>query len=118
MTSHLVRRLRRLVHGVPTFVSLIFAFALANCESTSFAPPPVTPQMAATGGPRINLAMLQTGRSLFASRCIECHTLPALSRYDPVAWPWLVDDMAARASLKPAEREALLAYILAARAQL
>jgi len=65
----------------------------------------------------IDQRTLQEGRTLFVSRCIECHTLPVVSRYDPVAWPWLVDDMAARASLKPAEREAIVAYILAVRAQ-
>ena len=65
----------------------------------------------------INEQTLREGRALFVSRCIECHTLPVVSRYDPVAWPWLVDDMAERASLKPGEREALVAYILAVRAQ-
>jgi len=65
----------------------------------------------------IDQRTLQEGRTLFVSRCIECHTLPVVSRYDPVAWPWLVDNMAHRASLKPAEREALVAYLLAVRAQ-
>jgi len=60
---------------------------------------------------------LREGRALFVSRCIECHTLPLVSRYDAVAWPWLVEDMAGRASLKPAERDAVIAYILAVRAQ-
>lgn len=48
----------------------------------------------------INERTLQEGRTLFVSRCIECHTLPVVSRYDPVAWPWLVNDMSARAGLK------------------
>ena len=65
----------------------------------------------------VDESTLREGRTLFVSRCIECHTLPLVSRYDAVAWPWLVDDMAARASLKPAEREAVVAYILAVRAQ-
>jgi len=65
----------------------------------------------------VDESTLREGRSLFVSRCIECHTLPVVSRYDPVAWPWLVDNMAHRASLKPAEREALVAYLLAVRAQ-
>ena len=65
----------------------------------------------------INEQTLREGRALFVSRCIECHTLPVVSRYDPVAWPWLVDDMAGRASLKPAERDALVAYLLAVRVQ-
>jgi mono/diheme cytochrome c family protein len=100
-------------------VCVFFGFALADCQSTSFVPPPVTPQMASAVKKRqqVDLVTLQAGRTLFVSRCIECHTLPVVSRYDAVAWPWLVDDMAARASLKPAEREALVAYILAARAQ-
>jgi mono/diheme cytochrome c family protein len=93
------------------------AFALSNCEST-FVPPPVTPELSAVRtGQRADLATLQAGRALFVSRCIECHTLPSVSRYDAVAWPWLVNDMAPRAGLKPAERQALIAYILAARAQ-
>ena len=66
----------------------------------------------------IDESTLREGRRLFVSRCIECHTLPVVSRYDQVAWPWLVDDMSVRAGLKPAERKALVAYILAVRVQL
>ena len=65
----------------------------------------------------IDQRTLQQGRTLFVSRCIECHTLPVVSRYDPVAWPWLVNDMSARAGLRPSERDAVVAYILAVRAQ-
>jgi hypothetical protein len=109
----------RFLRCLGLLVCTFFSFALADCQSTNFAPPPVTPQMAAVvrKQQQVDLATLQAGRTLFVSRCIECHTLPLLSRYDAVAWPWLVGDMAARASLKPAEREALVAYILAARAQ-
>jgi len=72
----------------------------------------------AGGRAHIDESTLREGRRLFVSRCIECHTLPVVSRYDPVAWPWLVDDMSVRAGLKPAERKALVAYILAVRVQL
>jgi len=61
--------------------------------------------------------MLREGRTLFVSRCIECHTLPAVSRYNAAAWPRLVDKMSGRANLKPAERDAIVAYLLAVRGQ-
>jgi hypothetical protein len=108
----------RLIRQGGTLICFCLALALANCESAKFVPPPVTSQMAVLGkNQSVDLAMLQTGRALFVSRCIECHTLPVVSRYDAVAWPWLVNDMSARSGLKPTEREALVAYILAARAQ-
>jgi hypothetical protein len=103
---------------IPTLVVLLIALGLVNCEITGFAPPPVTAEMAMwQKNAPVDLATLETGRMLFVSRCIECHTLPPVSRYDAVAWPWLVDDMAKRASLKSDERKALLSYLLAARAQ-
>jgi mono/diheme cytochrome c family protein len=102
----------------------IFALALfcivdlTSCESTSFAPPPVTAEMA-KAGPRqhVDLATLRQGRTLFVSRCIECHTLPAVARYPADAWPVLVDEMADRASLKPVQRNAIVAYLQAARSE-
>ena len=66
-------------------------------------------------GESVNLAMLHEGRTLFAHRCIECHTLPVVWRYTSENWPDIVDSMSHRASLKPAEREAIIAYIIAVR---
>ncbi len=54
---------------------------------------------------------------LFVHRCIECHTLPPIWKYSREDWPKIVNDMSHRASLKPAEREAVIAYILAVRSQ-
>jgi hypothetical protein len=81
-------------------ILFVLACVLASCQLTNYVPP-VTSQMAtARTGQSVNLAMLHEGRTLFAHRCIECHTLP-------VVWQ--------RASLKPAEREAIIAYIIAVR---
>jgi hypothetical protein len=55
---------------------------------------------------------------LFVHRCIECHTLPPIWKYSREDWPKIVNDMSRRASLKPAERDAVIAYILAARREL
>lgn len=98
-------------------MSILFVLAcvLASCQLTNYVPP-VTPQMAtARKGQSVNLAMLHEGRTLFAHRCIECHTLPVVWRYSSKDWPDIVDSMSQRASLKPAEREAIIAYIIAAR---
>jgi hypothetical protein len=96
-------------------ILVVFGCLLVSCESTNFVPP-VTSQMAtARKGQHVDLAMLREGRTLFVHRCIECHTLPVLWRYTTEDWPNIVDSMSHRASLKPAEREAIVAYILAVR---
>jgi len=98
-------------------MSILFVLAcvLASCQLTNYVPP-VTSQMAtARKGQSVNLAMLHEGRTLFAHRCIECHTLPVVWRYSSKDWPDIVNSMSQRASLKPAEREAIIAYIIAVR---
>jgi len=96
-------------------ILFVLACVLASCQLTNYVPP-VTPQMAtARKGQSVNLAMLHEGRTLFAHRCIECHTLPVVWRYSSKDWPDIVDSMSQRASLKPAEREAIIAYIIAVR---
>jgi mono/diheme cytochrome c family protein len=98
-------------------IALICIFGSFGCQS-SVSPAPMTHEVVRAGArAHVDEGTLREGRTLFVSRCIECHTLPLVSRYDAVAWPWLVDDMAHRASLKPADRDAVVAYILAVRAQ-
>jgi hypothetical protein len=96
-------------------IFVVFACLLVGCELVNYVPA-VTSQMAtARRGEHVDLAMLREGRTLFVHRCIECHTLPALWHYRIVDWPEIVNSMSHRASLKPAEREAIVAYILAVR---
>ena len=88
---------------------------LVSCETANYVPP-VTPQMASAAKQHpVDLATLREGRMLLVQRCIECHTLPPLWRYSAEDWPEIVNSMSHRASLKPAEREAIVAYILAVR---
>lgn len=100
--------------------TLLCIVDLNSCETANFAPPPpVTSQMASVGrAQHVGVATLREGRALFVSRCIDCHTLPVVSRYGAAEWPQLVDKMSRRADLKRSERDAIVAYILAARAQL
>lgn len=96
---------------------VVLACLSASCELSNYIPP-VTAQMAtASNGRRVDAAMLNKGRTLLARRCIECHTLPPLWHYTAEDWPEIVDTMAHRSSLKPAEREAIVAYIRAVRSQ-
>jgi hypothetical protein len=89
---------------------------LLACESVHYAPP-VTAQMAsAKRGRRVDVATLREGRTLLIHRCIECHTLPPPWHYSDDDWLKIVNAMSHRASLKPAERDAVVAYIIAVRA--
>jgi trimethylamine-N-oxide reductase (cytochrome c) len=94
---------------------LITALLLTSCETSNYAPP-VTPAMTrSTSGAKQDVD-LKRGRTLFVHRCIECHTLPPIWKYSDDDWPKIVNSMSHRASLTPSEREAVIAYILAARA--
>jgi hypothetical protein len=96
---------------------LVVVACLVACESINYVPP-ATPQMAAAiKGRPVNVALLQKGRTLLVHRCIECHTLPPLWHYKTEDWPEIVNSMAHRASLRPAEQNAVVAYILAVRSQ-
>ena len=86
------------------FLSLVFV----GCETANYAP--------SVRSTSTTAAQLERGRTLFVNRCIECHTLPAIWKYSREDWPKIVNDMSHRASLKPEEREAVIAYILAVRA--
>jgi len=89
---------------------------LLGCETANYVPP-VTPAMvsAIPSKQRVDMQILDRGRKLFVHRCIECHTLPPIWKYTREDWPQIVNDMSHQASLKPEEREAIIAYILAAR---
>src|SRR6266581_4550175 len=86
---------------------------LVACETANYAPR-VTPTMTRSTSrakQNVDVVKLERGRNLFVRRCIECHTLPAMWKYSRDDWPKIVNDMSHRASLKPAERDAVIAYI-------
>jgi hypothetical protein len=96
-------------------IFVVLACLLPGCGLTNYIPPVTSHMVTARNGQHVDLAMLREGRTLFAHRCIECHSLPVLWRYSTEDWPEIVNSMSHRASLKPAEREAIVAYILAVR---
>jgi nitrate/TMAO reductase-like tetraheme cytochrome c subunit len=97
---------------------LLALITLVACETANYAPQ-VTPAMTRSRSQSkqaVNIVKLERGRDLFVHRCIECHTLPAMWKYSREDWPKIVNDMSHRASLKPEDRDAVIAYILAMRA--
>src|SRR3954452_21800204 len=93
---------------------------MAGCQSgPNNAAPEVVPALTHLGSnSATSTASLERGRSLFVSRRIECHALPAIRRYPEGRWRRIVNWMADRASLRSSDREAMTAYILAAHRQL
>lgn len=96
---------------------LVVAACLMACKSVNYVPPATAQMATATKGRPVDVALLRKGRTLLVHRCIECHTLPPLWHYKVEDWPEIVNSMSHRASLKPADRDAIVAYILAARSQ-
>lgn len=94
------------------------AAMFGGCEALNNYPPPVTPAMAKAGKRSgATMEQLEHGRKLYAGRCLECHVLPAITHYPAEKWPRIVAWMGERSELNPAEREAIIAYVLAVHAQ-
>ena len=90
-----------------------------SCQSQFNNSAPSITSAAANGKDNagLNMATLERGRTVFASRCIECHVLPPIPNYSAERWPRIVHWMSQRAALKPADQDAVIAYILAVRTQ-
>jgi mono/diheme cytochrome c family protein len=107
-------------HLMPTLVIvllllLLLMLTLPGCALNQFTPPPVSLALVANARrDRADSQTLSHGRSLFVSRCLECHTLPAVAKHSPDNWPHLVSRMADRANLNASEQGAVTAYLRAA----
>ena len=95
-------------------VSAIITLFIVSCAN--FAPPPaITPALIANARPdHASAKDLATGRNLFVSRCLECHTLPSVTKHSPDEWPTLVSRMSGRANLSASDQSAIIAYLRAA----
>src|SRR5437867_304962 len=94
---------------------LILMLALPGCALDKFTPPPVSPALISNArSDRADAQTLSHGRALFVSRCLECHTLPSVTKHSPNDWPHFVSRMSGRANLTASEQEAITAYLRAA----
>ena len=92
---------------------------LASCETTLTSAPPVTAAFVQAGRrEHADAQTLEAGRKVFLNRCIPCHALPEIARYDSERLPGIVSWMSRRAHLTPEQKEALTKYLLTVKAQL
>jgi len=102
------------IHWVRRVTLAIIALFIVSC--TNFAPPPaVSPALISNArADHVDAEQLQNGRRLFVSHCLECHTLPRVTKYNREQWPHLVSRMADRASLSASDQKAITLYLRAA----
>ena len=94
------------------------AILLASCEAGLRSAPPVTTAFVQAGRrENADARTLEAGRKVYVNRCITCHALPAIARYDSERIPRIVDWMSHRAHLTPAEKDALVKYLRTLRSQ-
>jgi hypothetical protein len=104
----MIRRCR----WMPTILLTLF---LPGCAFDKFTPPPVSPALIANSRhDHADAPTLSHGRTLFVSRCLECHTLPPVTKYSRDEWPYLVSRMSNRANLSASDQSAIIAYLRAA----
>jgi mono/diheme cytochrome c family protein len=94
------------------------AILLASCEAGLRSAPPVTTAFVrAAARETANARTLEEGRKVFVNRCISCHALPAIGRYNSKRIPGIVNWMSHRAHLTRDQKDALIEYLLTARSQ-
>ena len=97
-------------------ILMLGALLLNGCGSTSSSAPPITAAFVRAGDRQhANAPTLGQGRSLFLNRCIQCHALPEVSRFDASRLSAIVAKMSGRANLSPEQHEAVLKYLLTVR---
>ena len=106
---------RRFVCG--SIAATLGAFLLGACQSNlSSTAPPITPAFVQAGARQhADARILAQGRTVLLNRCIQCHKLPDVARYDAAGLKAIVAIMSPRASLTPEQHDAVLKYLLTAR---
>ncbi|MBA3830596.1 MAG: hypothetical protein H0X34_01620 [Chthoniobacterales bacterium] len=90
-----------------------------SCQSSPRSAFPTAQTIARSSAARgTDLAMLAQGRKIFTTSCTECHVARPIAGYSVTQWRHNVSVMAPRARLKPGDRAALEAYLVAARESL
>jgi mono/diheme cytochrome c family protein len=94
------------------FLAACLLVSLA-CAASLRHPLPQDAVALAPQWPGTTLEDLDRGRRLYVRRCSGCHTLILPEAHPPGEWPGLVDDMTAKARLRPAERDDVVRFLVA-----
>jgi mono/diheme cytochrome c family protein len=95
------------------FGALLFGGCQSNLSSS--APPITASFIRARFDEKGDASTLSKGRELFLNRCIQCHALPEVARFDAHRLTAIVARMSGRANLSPEQHEAVLKYLLTVR---
>ena len=63
--------------------------------------------------PDVTLDVLKKGHSIYYGACTRCHGAKNIERRDEKEWVEVLNDMAPKAALLPAEKDAVWKYIMA-----
>ncbi len=101
-----------------SLVMFVGAALLGGCQSYLALAPSVSQSFIRAGaGQNADERTLAQGRALFLNRCIQCHALPEVARFDASRLPAIVAKMSGRANLSPEKHEAVLKYLMTVRSQ-
>ena len=104
----------RLIGG--SVAAILGAVLVGSCQSGTA--PPITESFLRAGvRHNANSRTLTQGRAVYVNRCVQCHALPNVAKYDPPRLKAILRIMAGRASLSPEQHDAVLKYLLTARSQ-
>jgi mono/diheme cytochrome c family protein len=100
---------------------LAAAFTEAGCYPKAGPPPGAlsanSVTSASTRWPGVTAGSLAAGRDLFLAKCNGCHDYPDLAAISDERWPNILDKMAKKADLGAEQRDAVLHFVLASRAE-
>ncbi|MDP2337410.1 MAG: cytochrome c [Bacteroidota bacterium] len=94
-----------LLFGMVLFFSSCQQSNVSPTSSSAYVPTASDVTASAT------LSQLQQGRSLFLSRCGNCHGLPSTDSYTSSNWSYIVSNMAPRAGLSSTDAALVLKYV-------
>jgi len=105
------------------FLLLVVACSPKTTKSTAGAPK--TAESSATSGPTeaqltaaktkypdVNMEKLKQGHNLYFGTCVGCHAAQPINKFDETQWVGILDNMAQKAQLTPAEKDAVWKYIM------
>ena len=91
---------------------LLGAALIAGCASAIPLPTDQDFENGRRVYPDVTSEELRLGRERYVAKCAGCHTLYVPSARLPAAWPKLVEQMAERAKLSAADRQAIERYLV------
>ena len=105
---------RRLVYG--SVAVALEVILLGGCQSRT-APPITASFLKAGARQKADARTLTEGRRVYVNRCVQCHALPMVAKYDPPRLKAILAIMSGRASLSPEQHDAVQKYLLTVRSQ-